>query len=210
MSMGPWGLHYERTQTWWEQSAAWHQYLARCQYLLRQGLFVADICFLQPEGSPRRFSPTMAWRTGNTPDRPRYNFDGCTPEVVMTRMQVKDGRLILPDGMSYRLLVLPQVSNRFWIRLSLKSKRAQQSLVRHRSSLRAWCISRTATKRFGNSPVDFGRALRRPPTLFGMSHSKHRLRPRRRIRFCKRQNGFGTKKGILLLPRRLANASSGG
>jgi alpha-L-rhamnosidase len=111
MSMGPWGLHYERTQTWWEQSAAWHQYLSRCQYLLRQGLFVADICFLQPEGSPMRFTPTMAWRTGNTPERPRYNFDGCTPEIVMNRMQVKDGRLVLPDGMSYRLLVLPQVES---------------------------------------------------------------------------------------------------
>ncbi len=111
MSMGPWGLHYERTQTWWEQSAAWHQYLARCQYLLRQGLFVADICFLQPEGSPRRFTPTMTWRTGNTPERPRYNFDGCTPEVVLNRMKVKDGRLVLPDGMSYRLLVLPQIDS---------------------------------------------------------------------------------------------------
>ena len=44
--MGPWGLHYERTQTWWEQSLPWHQYLARCQYLLQQGLFVADICYL--------------------------------------------------------------------------------------------------------------------------------------------------------------------
>ena len=33
VSMGPWGLHYERTQTWWEQSRAWHEYLARCQYL---------------------------------------------------------------------------------------------------------------------------------------------------------------------------------
>ncbi|HEY5915358.1 MAG TPA: glycosyl hydrolase [Verrucomicrobiae bacterium] len=109
MSMGPWGLHYERTQTWWEQSAAWHQYLARCQYLLRQGLFVADICFLEPEGSPMRFTSTMPWRTGNTPERPRYNFDGCSPEVVMTRMKVKNGRLVLPDGMSYRLLVLPQV-----------------------------------------------------------------------------------------------------
>ncbi len=109
LSMGPWGLHYERTQTWWEQSAAWHEYLARCQFLLRQGLFVADLCFLQPEGAPRRFSPTLPDRVGNTPERPRYNFDGCTPEVVLTRMQVKDGRLLLPDGMSYRLLVLPQV-----------------------------------------------------------------------------------------------------
>jgi hypothetical protein len=109
MSMGPWGLHYERTETWWEQSIAWHEYLARCQYLLRQGLWVADICFLEPEGSPMRFTPTMPWREGNTPERPRYNFDGCSPEVVLNRMKVKDGKLVLPDGMSYRVLVLPQV-----------------------------------------------------------------------------------------------------
>ena len=109
VSMGPWGLHYERTQTWWEQSAAWHEYLARCQLLLRQGLFVADICFLQPEGAPMRFAPTIPGRVGNTPYRPGYNFDGCTPEVLLTRMKVNKGRLVLPDGMSYRVLVLPQM-----------------------------------------------------------------------------------------------------
>ncbi|MEP0766905.1 MAG: glycosyl hydrolase family 43 [Fimbriimonadia bacterium] len=105
MSMGPWGLHYERTQTWWEQSAAWHRYLARCQYLLQQGLFVADICYLAPERSPQRFVVPRPHGT----ERPPYNFDGCTPEVVIERMQVRDGCLVLPDGMSYRLLVLPDV-----------------------------------------------------------------------------------------------------
>lgn len=108
MSMGPWGLHYERTQTWWEQSSAWHEYLARCQYLLQQGLFVADICCLEPEGSPMRFIPPASVRPAGV-ERGRYSFDGCTREVVMTRMKVKNGRLILPDGMSYRLLVLPEV-----------------------------------------------------------------------------------------------------
>lgn len=108
MSMGPWGLHYERTQTWWQQSKAWHEYLARCQYLLQQGLFVADVCYLQPEGAPRRFVPPPA--TSVAPyTRGGYNFDGCTPEVVLTRMHVADGRIVLPDGMSYRVLVLPQV-----------------------------------------------------------------------------------------------------
>jgi hypothetical protein len=115
MSMGPWGLHYERTQTWWEQSAAWHAYLARCQFLLRQGLFVADVCYLGPEGSPQTLGGQKSFLSG-TPGReglPRertgYNFDTCPPEVVLTRMTVKDGRLVLPDGMSYRLLVLPMV-----------------------------------------------------------------------------------------------------
>ena len=105
MSMGPWGLHYERTQTWWEQSKAWHEYLARCQYMLRQGLFAADLCFLEPEASPLGFHSPV--KSGH--DRPGYPFDGCTPEVVLTRMSVKDGRLVLPDGMSYRMLILPKV-----------------------------------------------------------------------------------------------------
>ena len=55
MTMGPWGLHYERTSTWWELTGPWHEYLARCQYMLRQGTFVADICYLQPEASPQEF-----------------------------------------------------------------------------------------------------------------------------------------------------------
>lgn len=101
MSMGPWGLHYERTQTWWEQSAEWHRYLARCQYLLQQGKFVADICYLAPEMAPRMWlSPSK------TKERPGYNFDGCPAEVVLTRMSTRNGRIVLPDGMSYGLLAL--------------------------------------------------------------------------------------------------------
>jgi len=101
MTMGPWGLHYERTTTWWEQSRPWHEYLSRCQYLLRQGLFVADICYLQPEGSPQGLIGHR--RSG-------YDYDNCTAEVVLTRMSVRDGHIVLPDGMSYRLLVLPDTT----------------------------------------------------------------------------------------------------
>jgi hypothetical protein len=120
MSMGPWGLHYERTQTWWQMSNAWHEYLARCQHLLRQGLFVADVCYLGAEASPqsiigqKRFlAKTPDPLDPNNPDYPReridYSFDVCSTEALLTRMSVKDGRLVLPDGMSYRLLVLPNV-----------------------------------------------------------------------------------------------------
>ena len=117
MSMGPWGLHYERTETWWEQSKAWHEYLARCQFLLQQGLFVADICLLGPEGSPQSLNGQQSFvshapgQGGQPLERPGHNFDTCPPEVVLTRMSVKDGRLVLPDGMSYRMLVLPQVDH---------------------------------------------------------------------------------------------------
>ena len=101
MTMGPWGQHYERTQTWWEWTTEWHRYLARCQHLLRQGLFVADICYLQPETPPQGCGYH---------DRHGYDWDECGPEVVHTRMTVKDGRIVLPDGMSYAVLRLPETT----------------------------------------------------------------------------------------------------
>jgi hypothetical protein len=101
-TMGPWGLHYERTQTWWEMSGAWHEYLSRCQFMLRQGWFVADLCYLRPQVPDQTaFTPSPAAPVG-------YKYDECSAEALIARMSVKDGRLMLPDGMIYRLLVLPE------------------------------------------------------------------------------------------------------
>jgi hypothetical protein len=97
MSMGPYGLHYERTQTWWEDSIAWHQYLARCQYLLRQGTFVADVLSLHPEEPMQRF---------NLLTLPGYDYDGISPQAFLGQVTMENGRLTLPSGMQYRLLVL--------------------------------------------------------------------------------------------------------
>jgi len=41
ISMGVWGTHFGRTQTWWEPGRAWLAYLARCQALLQWGQTVA-------------------------------------------------------------------------------------------------------------------------------------------------------------------------
>ncbi|MCC6490603.1 MAG: hypothetical protein IT364_24165 [Candidatus Hydrogenedentes bacterium] len=101
LSLGPHGLHYERTQTWWEYSRPWHEYLARCQHLLKQGRFVADILYLSPEGAPNVFQ-------GPDPAPKGYKYDGCTPEALLARVSAEDGQLVLPGGMRYRMLVLPQ------------------------------------------------------------------------------------------------------
>jgi len=104
MTMGPWGMHLERTVTWWEQSAAWMKYIARCQYLLQSGLFVADACYFCGEGAPN----SLPGRSGLQPPLPDgYDYDGCDSSVILKRMSVRNGRIVLPDGMSYRLLVLP-------------------------------------------------------------------------------------------------------
>lgn len=106
MSMDSTGMHYERTETWWHLTKPWHDYVARCQYMLRQGHFVADVCYMQAEGAPQEFA-TLDVGPGNPPRRPGYNYDFCPAEVVLTRMECINGFLTLPGGMKYRILVLP-------------------------------------------------------------------------------------------------------
>lgn len=102
LSLGPHGLHYERTQTWWEFTPPWHLYLARCQSLLQDGHPVADVLYLNPEGAPNVFQ---------RPDPPpeMFRYDACTPEALYRRVRVEEGRLVLPEGASYAILVLPDL-----------------------------------------------------------------------------------------------------
>lgn len=104
MTMGPWGTHLERTQTWWTEAAEWLKYVARCQYLLQQGQFVADALYFYGESAPL----DLPYRPSLEPTLPAgYDFDGCDSTVVR-KLRVQSGRLSLPDGMTYRVLVLPE------------------------------------------------------------------------------------------------------
>jgi alpha-L-rhamnosidase len=113
MTMGPdggYGVHWDRTQTWWDMAHGYHRYVTRCSAMLRRGLFVADVLYLAAEGAPHVFlPPPSVFLPGEFPDRRGYNFDGCSPETLMARASVADGDVVFPDGMRYRLLVLPQV-----------------------------------------------------------------------------------------------------
>ena len=113
MTMGPdggYGVHWDRTQTWWDMAHAYHRYVTRCSAMLRRGLFVADVLYLAAEGAPHVFlPPPSVFLPGEFPDRRGYNFDGCSPETLIARASVADGDVVFPDGMRYRLLVLPQV-----------------------------------------------------------------------------------------------------
>src|SRR5512136_196702 len=85
MTMGPWGLHYERTNTWWELAGPWHEYLARCQYLLRQGTFVADILYVRPEASPQEYK----WH-----ERHGHDYDDIPAEVLIKKASVEYGGIV--------------------------------------------------------------------------------------------------------------------
>jgi hypothetical protein len=110
MTMGPYGAHYERTQTWWPMAGAWHEYLARCQTLLQRGRPVADILYLAPEGAPLVWQPPPSALGGSDflPERKGYNFAGCAPELLYGA-RVQSGRLMLASGAEFKVLVLPEM-----------------------------------------------------------------------------------------------------
>lgn len=98
--LGNIGTHFGRQVTWWSRSGPYIDYLARCQYMLRQGVFQADFCFYNSGGAP--------WRMGEEKPPTGYDFDWCDTEALLC-MKVQNGRIALPSGMRYRVLVLPDI-----------------------------------------------------------------------------------------------------
>jgi hypothetical protein len=98
------GIHFNHNITWWNQGAEpFLRYLTRCGYMLQQGLFVADVLYYSGDEAPNFVPPKNI-----DPSRGfGYDYDVCNTEILLTRLSVKDGRIVLPDGMSYRVLVLP-------------------------------------------------------------------------------------------------------
>ena len=98
MTMGQWGTHLERTQTWWEQSRAWLTYIARSQYMLQSGRFCGDVLVFVGEDAPNGGM--------TSPPAIGYSHDTISADGLLNLASVKDGRIVLPSGMSYRVLAL--------------------------------------------------------------------------------------------------------
>jgi len=97
------GTHFNRNITWWDRADVFLGYLNRCQYLLQSGLFVADVLYYNGDWAPNLVGPK---RTDPALGK-GYDYDVCNSEVLLTRVAVKNKRVVLPDGMSYRVLVVP-------------------------------------------------------------------------------------------------------
>jgi hypothetical protein len=112
------GTHFNRNITWAEQAKPFLDYMSRTQFMLQQGLFVADFAYLLKEGPP---SSQPFWGAGLQPaPLAGYDYDTINADVLLNRASVSaDGRMVLPDGMSYRILVLPEIDR---IRPELLSK----------------------------------------------------------------------------------------
>lgn len=109
MTMGPYGVHWDRGQTWWPMVEAYHKYISRGSYMMQQGQAVSDILYLTPEGSPMVFqAPADALKeNGAIPDKKSYGFDGCSPKLLIDKATVENGKIVFPGASSYEIMVLP-------------------------------------------------------------------------------------------------------
>ncbi|MEZ4701301.1 MAG: glycosyl hydrolase [Rhodothermales bacterium] len=103
LTLGPFGQYFSRHETWAEQARPWIDYLARSSHLLQQGRAVSDILLFYGEGNPvitRNYAITA-------PGAPAgYQHDFVNSHALTHRLSVEDGRLVTPDGTSYRVIYL--------------------------------------------------------------------------------------------------------
>ena len=78
------------------------EYLRRCNFLLQQGRYVADVAYFIGEDAPKMTGVT------DPPLPAGYSFDYVNADVLRHHARVRDGKLVLDSGMEYRVLVLPK------------------------------------------------------------------------------------------------------
>lgn len=97
------GNPFNRKNTWFSQMDVYTQYLKRTNYMLQQGLNVADVAYFIGEDTPKMTGVTdPALPVG-------YQFDYMNAEVIEKYMTVEDGLITLPHRTQYKIMVLPQL-----------------------------------------------------------------------------------------------------
>ncbi|MFT3934479.1 MAG: glycosyl hydrolase [Chitinophagaceae bacterium] len=96
------GTHLNPNVTWWKEAKEFISYLNRCSFMLAQGLFNADALYYYGDDVPN-----FVFLKEEVRDlKFGYDWDKCSKQALNTAF-VKNKELYFPDGMHYRLLVLP-------------------------------------------------------------------------------------------------------
>ena len=122
LGLGIFGQWFNRHDTWAGKARAWSDYLARSSYLLQQGKFVADIIYYY--GQDNNITGLYRFKLPDIPEG--YNYDFVNADALVNLLSVKDGRIVTPSGMSYRVLVLDSNARR----MSLPVLRKIRDLVK--------------------------------------------------------------------------------
>jgi hypothetical protein len=97
------GTHVNPQVTWWNQSGAFIDYMHRTQSVVQNGKFVADVLYYYGDHVPNVFPFKHSDPAGVMPG---FDYD-VTDETIFFQLKMKDGKIVVPGDVGYRLLVLP-------------------------------------------------------------------------------------------------------
>ena len=106
ITLGPYGLDFNRLNTWWNQGSAFLEYIARSQFLLQQGKTVADVLVFTGEASPNNAVLLPQIKSKG------YDYDLIGSNKIQS-LSVVDGMICTSAGDRYPVLVLPKTT---WMR----------------------------------------------------------------------------------------------
>jgi hypothetical protein len=115
------GTHLNPNVTWWPRAGAFTGYMNRAQFLMQQGQPVSDVLYYYGDHVPNFVRLKSADPAGVLPG---YDYDVTDERVLTGRLRVGDGLIALPEGVTYRLLVLPELPS-----VSVEALRAVRKLV---------------------------------------------------------------------------------
>ena len=96
------GEHFNPNVTWWTQGKAFVSYMNRCHFMLQQGLGSNDVLHFYGENVP---SFVRLKRDDPAKCLPGYDYDVIDMRALLERTSVdSSGKIILPDGTTYRML----------------------------------------------------------------------------------------------------------
>jgi hypothetical protein len=144
MTMGPWGFHFDRTNTWFEKAGPWLRYVARAQHMLRQGLFVGDVLYVNGESAPSEMpNSDNAGKVPLEPAMPEgHDYDVIHPKALIARATVRNGAR--DDAQRHGVLACSCCSRPGGMTVELARKAARP-----------------------RAPGCYGSSVRRPPTRSG-------------------------------------------
>lgn len=96
------GTHLNPNEVWWDKAGDFISYINRSCYLLQQGLYVADVLYYYGDDVPNFVFLKEEYPELNF----GYDWDKCSKDVILNRVSFNKGEIVLPDGMSYRVMVL--------------------------------------------------------------------------------------------------------
>ena len=95
------GTPFLRNQTWWRHMPRLTEYFARIGTMMEQGRACVDVMWMLGDALDHKPDQDAPFPEGR-------KYDYVNTDALFSRVKVEGGRFVLPDGMEYRVLWIPE------------------------------------------------------------------------------------------------------